>query len=79
MTQWVIEFSEAARAAAPADVLRETEERLRRLADSLTWIPPESPFWESLAVSRLCLVVGGWSFFYSFDGEVLTVSEALGK
>jgi hypothetical protein len=79
LTRWVIEFSEAARAAAPADGLREAERRLQQLADSLSWISPESPFWESLAVSRLCLVVGGWSFYYSFDGEVLTVSEALGK
>jgi hypothetical protein len=79
LTRWVIEFSERAARALPADVRREAEKRLRRLADSLTGIPAQSPFWESLAVSRLCLVVEGWSLFYSFDGKVLTVGEALGK
>lgn len=79
MTRWVIELSEGVVRAAPAGVLREAEERLQRLADSLTGIPAGSPFWASLAVSRLCLVVEGWSFYYSFDGKVLTVSEALGK
>jgi len=38
-------------------------------------IPEGGAFWTSVRVSRLCLVVHGWSFFYTFQNGILRVTE----
>jgi hypothetical protein len=38
-------------------------------------IPETSAFWDSVRISRLCLVVKGWSFFYTVLGSTLLVDE----
>ena len=73
-TRAKIEFASAAQ-RAPSDVRSEAQKRLQELATSLSAIPPENPFWESMRISRLCLVVESWSFLYSFEGETLRVDE----
>lgn len=61
--------------AAPEAVREEARRRFREIAEGLSCILANSPFWESVAVSRLCLVVEGWSFFYTLDDETLRVIE----
>ena len=67
-------FTEAA-CAAPQDVCEEARAILEDLLGSLSLIPGDSVFWDSMRASRLCLVVRGWSFLYGFQGETLRVSE----
>ncbi len=62
-------------AAAPGAVREEARRRFEEIAEGLSGIPLESPFWASTRVSRLCLVVEGWSFFYTLDDETLRVTE----
>ena len=38
-----------------------------------------SAFWRSVRVSRLCLVVSDWSFYYVLDDETLRVTEVRRK
>lgn len=78
MTKRYIEFAQAT-LTAPPDVREEARAQLEELAEGLSAIPADNVFWDSMHVSRLCLVVRGWSFLYSFDGEALRVSEVLGK
>ena len=54
----------------------EARTRFEEIAEGLSGISPDSPFWASVQVSRLCLVVSGWSFFYTLDEETLRVTEA---
>jgi len=65
--------------AAPKAVLDEARLRFEEIAEGLQGIPPDSVFWESVRVSRLCLVVRGWSFFYTLDDETLRVTDVHGK
>jgi hypothetical protein len=67
-------FTEAA-CAAPQEICEEARAILEDLLASLSLIPTDSVFWESMRASRLCLVVRGWSFLYGFDGETLRVTE----
>ena len=60
---------------APANVRDEAQQRFEEIAAGLQDIPAESPFWNSARVSRLCLVVRGWSFFYTLDAETLRVTD----
>lgn len=60
---------------APEAVLNEACSRFQEMAAGLARIPPESIFWASARVSRLCLVVRGWTFMYELDGETLRVTE----
>jgi len=62
-------------AAAPPAVREEARRRFEEIAETLGGIPAESAFWASTRVSRLCLVVEGWSFFYTLDDETLRVTE----
>ena len=62
-------------APAPEAVRREARSRFEEIAEGLSGIPADSPFWASVQVSRLCLVVSGWSFFYTLDEETLRVTE----
>jgi hypothetical protein len=73
-----IEFSPAA-LAAPEDVREEARTRLKEIAAGLEGIPETSPFWDSVRISRLCLVVRGWSFFYTIQDGTLLVAEARAK
>lgn len=65
--------------AAPKSVRDEARLRFEEIAEGLEGIPQDSAFWASVRVSRLCLVVRGWSFFYTLDGETLRVTEVRGK
>jgi hypothetical protein len=65
--------------AAPKPVCAEARIRFEEIAQGLQGIPQDSPFWASVRVSRLCLVVRGWSFYYSLEGETLRVTEVRGK
>ena len=60
---------------APKTVCAEARLRFEEIVNALEGIPPDSPFWASVRVSRLCLVVRGWCFFYALDGETLLVTE----
>jgi hypothetical protein len=60
---------------APKDVREEARERFEEIAEGLQGISPDSVFWESVRVSRLCLVVRGWSFYYTLEDETLRVIE----
>jgi hypothetical protein len=62
-------------AAAPQAVREEARRRFEEIAQGLSGIPPESAFWASTRVSRLCLLVEGWSFYYTLDDETLRVIE----
>jgi len=64
---------------APKAVCVEARVRFEEIAAALQGIPEESPFWASARVSRLCLVVRGWCFFYAVDGDMLLVTEARPK
>jgi hypothetical protein len=65
--------------AAPVDVSEEARARFEEIADGFAGIPQDSVFWNSVRVTPLCLVVRGWSFFYSVDGETLRVVEVRRK
>jgi hypothetical protein len=65
--------------AAPAGVREKARQRFGEIAEGLGGIAADSPFWSSVRVSRLCLVVDGWSFFYTLDDETLRVTEVRGK
>jgi hypothetical protein len=60
---------------APKEVREEARARFEEIAEGLEGIPADSVFWESVRVSRLCLVVYGWSFYYTLDDETLRVTE----
>ena len=62
-------------AAVPDAVRQEARCRFEEIAAGLGGIPPESPFWHSVRVSRLCLVVRGFSFYYTLDDETLRVTD----
>lgn len=66
---------EPALRAAPRAVRDEARERFEEIAEGLQGIPADSAFWASVRVSRLCLVVRGWSFFYTLEDETLRVIE----
>jgi len=72
MTEDVVE-------STPVYVRQEARLRFEEIVEGLEGIPTESAFWASVRVSRLCLVVRGWSFFYTLDGETLRVMEVRGK
>jgi hypothetical protein len=59
----------------PVYVRQEARLRFEEIAEGIQGIPLDSAFWASVRVSRLCLVVHGWSFFYTLDGETLRVTE----
>ncbi|HTO96941.1 MAG TPA: hypothetical protein VMK66_07845 [Myxococcales bacterium] len=60
----------------PEYILREARLRFEEIAEAVLGIPEDSAFWESARESRLCLVVHGWSFFYSFESGMLRVTDA---
>jgi hypothetical protein len=65
--------------AAPADVRDEAKSRFEEIAGALDDIRPDNAFWGSMRVSRLCLVVRGWSFFYELaDGDLRVVAAYRG-
>ena len=59
----------------PEAILEEAASRFKEMASGLGRIPPESIFWASARVSRLCLIVQGWAFMYELDAETLRVTE----
>ncbi len=61
--------------AAPRYVCAEARIRFEDIAHALKDLPADSIFWKSLAVSRLCLVLHGWSFFYTFERGTLRVTD----
>jgi hypothetical protein len=73
-----IEFAPAA-SAAPEKIRIEARKRFEEIAEGLEGISETSPFWESVRISRLCLVVRGWSFFYTVQGSTLLVVEVRAK
>ena len=62
---------------APEYVRAQARIRFEQIADGLKEVPEDNVFWESMAVSRPCLVVHGWSFLYAFAPGVLRVTEAV--
>ena len=74
MTRHLIAFTTAV-GAAPVDVSEEARACFEEIADALAEIPQNHAFWDSVRVTRLCLLVRGWSFFYSVDGETLRIVE----
>lgn len=60
--------------AAPEEVREEARSRFEQIAGALDGIPPDNAFWASARVSRLCLVVRGWSFFYELDDGTVRVT-----
>ena len=65
--------------AAPEYVKQEARLRFEEIAEGVGGIAADSAFWRSVRVSRLCLVVGDWSFFYVLDDETLRVTEVRRK
>jgi len=65
--------------AAPEYVKQEARLRFEEIAEGVGNIAPDSAFWQSVRVSRLCLAVGDWSFYYVLDDETLRVTEARRK
>ncbi|TMA23707.1 MAG: hypothetical protein E6J85_01335 [Deltaproteobacteria bacterium] len=63
----------------PAAVRVEAKSRFEEITLALQEIPSESPFWASVQVSQLCLVVRGWSFFYEIGPETLRVTNVRAK
>ena len=78
MTRRAIEFASATQ-RAPADVREEARAQLEELSESLSAIPEGSVFWDSMRISRLCLVVRGWSFLYGFTDGAVRVTEVRGN
>jgi hypothetical protein len=66
-------------ADAPPAVCDEARLRFEEVAAGLQGIPPDSPFWTSVQISRLCLMVRGWAFFYIVDDETLRVTSVRQK
>jgi hypothetical protein len=64
---------------APKAVCAEARLRFEEIAVALQELPIDSPFWASVGISRLCLIVRGWCFFYAIDDETLRVTEARAK
>lgn len=60
---------------APEYVRAQARIRFEQIADALEEVPEDSVFWNSMSVSRLCLVVHGWSFLYTFERGLLHVTE----
>jgi hypothetical protein len=60
---------------APSKIREEARLRFEEIAEGLEGIPADNAFWVSAKISRLCLVVRGWSFFYTLDGETLRVMD----
>jgi hypothetical protein len=69
-------ISEQVLRAAPRYVCAEARIRFEEIAEGLKDVPEDSVFWRSVGVSRLCLVLHGWSFFYTFEGGALRVTDA---
>lgn len=65
---------EPALRAAPAEVRADARQRFAEIASGLEGIPPDNIFWSSTDVSRLRLVVRGWTFVYTVDGDTLRVT-----
>jgi hypothetical protein len=65
--------------AAPEYVKQEARLRFEEIAEGVRNIAPDSAFWASVRVSRLCLAVGDWSFYYILDDETLRVTEVRRK
>jgi hypothetical protein len=63
----------------PKTVCAEARLRFEEIAAALQGLPTDSPFWASVGVSRLCLIVRGWCFFYSIDAETLRVTDVRAK
>jgi len=61
--------------ATPEYIRQEARLRFEEISEGVENIPSESAFWASVKVSRLCLMVRGWSFYYTFDGDILRVEE----
>ena len=61
---------------APPDVCADARIRFEEIALGLDAVPESSAFRALLGISSLCLVVQGWSFFYSFEGATLRVTHA---
>jgi hypothetical protein len=64
---------------APKMVCAEARVRFEEIATALEGIPEDSPLWASVRVSRLCLIVRGWCFFYALDSQTLLVTETRPK
>jgi hypothetical protein len=62
--------------AVPEYIRREARIRFEEIAGAVSGIPEDSAFWKSARVSRLCLMVHGWSFFYTFENDTLRVTDA---
>jgi hypothetical protein len=62
--------------AAPEYIRQEARICFEEIAEAVAGIPEDSVFWKSARVSRLCLVVHGWSFFYTFENDTLRVTDA---
>jgi len=60
---------------APEAVRADARLRFEEIVDGLQGIPPDSPFWTSVAISRLCLIVHGWCFYYVIDEQTLRVTS----
>jgi hypothetical protein len=60
---------------APEPIRAEARVRFAEIVEGLQGIPPDSPFWASVAISRLCLVVHGWRFYYMIGDETLRVTS----
>jgi hypothetical protein len=75
LTRHLIDFKVAAVRAAPADVREEARACFEEIAEGLAGIPQNHVFWDSVRGTRLCLVVRGWSFFYSVHRETLRIVE----
>jgi hypothetical protein len=78
LARHIVDFTAPA-GAAPADVREKARARFQEVADELAGIPPDSVFWNSVRDTQLCLVVRGWSFFYSVDEETLSIVEVCKK
>ena len=78
MTRRVV-MSKPVLEAAPEYTKQEARLRFEEIAEGVRSIAPDSAFWQSVRVSRLCLAVGDWSFYYVLDDETLRVTEVRRK
>jgi len=69
-------ISEPVLQAAPEYVRAEARVRFEEIAEAMKDVPESSAFWESVSTSRLCLLVHGWTFFYTFERGTLRVTDA---
>jgi hypothetical protein len=65
--------------SAPEYVKQEARLRFEEIAEGVEGIAEDSAFWASVRVSRLCMVIGDWSFYYTLDGETLRVTDVRRK